>query len=202
MLSESKVQSPKPNVNRTSGTETLDFRLGTRACRLVRVSRGKNFLKYWLPVILWMSLIFSASADTRSAHHSSRIIEPVLRWLFPQLDPETINLIVFLVRKCAHVAEYAALALLVWRALRKPRRGDDRPWSWRQAGLALLIAALYAASDEIHQMFVPKREGHFHDVVIDSCGAALALVGLWAFGKWRCRRRANLSLTAVAPPQT
>ena len=149
------------------------------------MARGKNFLKYWLPVIVWMSLIYSASADTRSARHSSRIIEPILRWFFPSLDQDTINLIVFLVRKCAHLAEYAILGLLVWRALRKPVPHDPRPWRWSSAGGALLIIALYASSDEIHQLFVPQREGKIHDVVIDTIGAALALLALWAIGKWR-----------------
>lgn len=152
------------------------------------VSRGKTFFKYWLPVVVWMVLIYSASADTGSAQHSSRIIEPILRWLFPHLDHATINLIVFLVRKCAHLTEYAVLGLLLWRALRQPTAEDPRPWDWRQAGVALLVTALYASSDEIHQLFVPHREGRLHDVVIDTAGAAVALLMLWAIGKWRHQR--------------
>jgi VanZ family protein len=132
-----------------------------------------------------MSLIFTASGDTQSAQHSSRIIEPVLRWLFPHLAGDAIERIVFLVRKCAHVTEYAVLALLVWRALRRPMRGDPRPWRWSHAGIALLGTALYASSDEIHQLFVPSREGRLADVLIDAGGAALGLVALWLFGKWR-----------------
>ena len=147
--------------------------------------RGRNLLIYWLPVLVWMSLIFTASGDTHSAQHSSRIIEPVLRWLFPHLGDGTIQQIVFLVRKCAHMAEYALLALLVWRALRRPVRRDRRPWRWSQAGFALLGTALYAGSDEIHQLFVPTREGKFADVMIDAAGAALALLALWLLGKWR-----------------
>jgi len=149
------------------------------------VSRGRNFLKYWLPVLVWMSLIFTASGDTHSAQHSSRFIAPVLRWLFPQLTEATVSLIVLFVRKCAHVAEYAVLALLIWRALRRPARRDPRPWRWSQAGFALLCTALYAGSDEIHQLFVPSREGRFEDVVIDAAGAALGLLALWLLGKWR-----------------
>ena len=70
-----------------------------------------------------MALIFSASGDRASFSHSSRIIGPIVRWLFPQLSDEAVHAIVVLVRKCAHLAEYAVLALLLWRALRKPTPG-------------------------------------------------------------------------------
>ena len=149
------------------------------------MSLGRNFFGYWLPVAVWMLIIFTASSDTHSAHHSSRIIEPILRWLFPHLADATVSHVVLLVRKCAHVAEYAVLALLVWRALRGPARPDSHPWRWAHAGLALLATTLYASSDEIHQLFVPHREGRFADVLIDASGATLGLLGLWLFGKWR-----------------
>jgi VanZ family protein len=134
-----------------------------------------------------MCLIFSASADRLSANHSSRIIEPILHWLFPHLDQDSLNRIVFLVRKCAHLTEYAILGLLIWRATRQQFPRDPRPWHWGQAGLALLITTLYASSDEIHQLYVKNREGRFLDVVIDASGAALGLLALWLLGKWRKR---------------
>jgi VanZ family protein len=149
------------------------------------VQKTRNFALYWLPVILWMSLIFGFSSDSKSFQHSSRILEPLLRWLLPNLAPNIRDDIVFVARKCAHLTEYAVLALLVWRLLRKPVRRDPRPWNWRVAGLALLVAALYAASDEFHQTFVPTRDGCVRDVFIDSCGAAAGLLLLWLLGKWR-----------------
>ena len=176
------------------------------------------FLKYWLPVLLWMALIFSASSDTGSFARSSRIVAPLLRWLFPHLPEDTVNFIVLLVRKCAHLTEYAVLALLLWRALRQPagkegrppagpkppptpaaepqpgpipecesgtlRRGEG-PWSWPTFRLVLLLAALYAASDEFHQQFVASRDAAVHDALIDTTGSAAGLLGLWMFGRWR-----------------
>jgi len=62
-----------------------------------------------------------------------------------------------------------------------------RPWRWSQALLALGVATLYAASDEIHQYFVPSREARFGDVMLDATGAALGLLVIWAFGRWRWR---------------
>src|SRR5580693_9821933 len=101
-----------------------------------------------------MFLIFGFSSDSASFQHSSRILEPVLRFLFPWMSEEARFHIVFLARKCAHLTEYAALALLVWRARRKPRFRDLGPWNWREAVVALAVTAIYAATDEYHQTFV------------------------------------------------
>jgi VanZ family protein len=134
---------------------------------------------------MWMGIIFSASSDRMSFRHSSRIIAPLVRWLFPHLSDETIHGVVFGVRKLAHFSEYALLALLLWRAL--PQSAQPRPPFWRRAGLALLMVALYAASDEFHQMFVPSREASVVDVLLDTTGGACALLFLWVLGRWRKR---------------
>ena len=134
-----------------------------------------------------MALIFSASGDTKSFQHSSRIIEPIVRWLMPQMSAKSVRSVVFAVRKCAHVTEYAILAMLVWRALRKPIRNDPRPWDWKQAAVAVLLVALYAATDEWHQLMVPSRQGSALDVLLDTVGAALGILLVWAVGCLRKR---------------
>ncbi len=140
---------------------------------------------YWLPVVLWASTIFGASSDSGSFSRSSRIIAPLLNWLFPGMTPDQVYAVVLFVRKCAHLTEYAIFTILVWNAIRRPHRKDARPWSWRQAMEALWFAGLYAATDEFHQTFVPSREGCLRDVAIDTSGAAAGLIILWAFGRWR-----------------
>lgn len=146
-----------------------------------------GFLRYWLPVILWCALIFGFSADAGSTRRTSRILRPILRWFNPDISEETIRRVQFGVRKTAHVAEYAVLALLIWRARRRPARNDRRPWNWREAGLALAFVAAFALSDEFHQLFVPSREARAGDVLVDSLGAALGLLALRAYGRWRGR---------------
>jgi len=44
---------------------------------------------------------------------------------------------------------------------------------------------LYAGTDEFHQRFVPSRQASGWDVLLDSTGAAMGLLGLWALGCWR-----------------
>ena len=145
----------------------------------------RTFLIYWLPVIVWMGVIFSASTQALSARHTSRIIGPILRWFKPDVSDQTISRVQFVVRKGGHLTEYAVLAILVWNALRKPVRTDLRPWRWKEAAVALSFAAAYAITDEIHQRFVPGREAQVSDVLLDTAGAAIGLLVLWMIGRSR-----------------
>lgn len=155
------------------------------ACFHPGVSAAKNFLRYWFPLIIWMALIFTASGDTKSVSHTSLFLEPFLKFFWPNISVDTIDIVRTLVRKLAHATEYAVLAWLWWRALRGSVARDARLWGWKQACLALLLSALYAASDEFHQSFVPEREASVLDVVIDSYGAAVGLMVRWRVGRWR-----------------
>jgi len=161
------------------------------------VTRSRSFLWYWLPVLIWMAVIFSASSDSGSFRHSSQIIGPIVRWLFPHISEDALHAFVVIVRKCAHLTEFAILALLIWRALRKPVPKDGRLWDWSLAGKTILVVLLYASSDEFHQLFVPSRQASVVDVMIDTTGGACGLLLLWALGKWlgwwRAQHRRNSS---------
>ena len=84
--------------------------------------KAKLFLKYWLPVVIWLSVIFIGSTDVMSAEQTSRFIAPFLRWLKPDIAPETIAQIHLAIRKLGHLTEYAILAMLFLRALRRGAR--------------------------------------------------------------------------------
>jgi len=144
-----------------------------KAKQAADLCRMRTFLKYWLPVLAWLGLIFIASTDLMSAEHTSRIIGPILRWFNPDVSAATIARVQFFVRKAGHVTEYAILAMLVWRGL---RRGTG--WPAKMSILfvgAWIVCAIFAASDEFHQSFVPSRTASPRDVMIDVIGA---LVGL------------------------
>ena len=143
-----------------------------------------RFLRYWVPVLLWMALIFSASGDTKSSHKSSRLIGPFVKFFVPDISEERLEQIVFGVRKAAHLTEYAVLSWLLARAFLRPGTPWGR-WDRKAALLAWLIASLYAASDELHQSFVPNRTARWADVGLDSFGAAVGAVTLYYFGRWR-----------------
>lgn len=134
-----------------------------------------------------MILVFSASTDLFSSQRTSRFIGPILRWLVPDLSDVAVYRVQYAVRKTGHVTEYAVLAVLLWRALRQPRRDDDRPWTGCDARRALALAAAYALTDEAHQALTASRMGSGWDVLLDITGAGLGLMLVWGWGRWRGR---------------
>ncbi len=138
-----------------------------------------------------MAVIFGASSDQFSGRHTSRLIEPLMRWLIPGVTDATIGEVVFLVRKAAHLTEFGILAVLLWRAWRQVSLLSPPAWNWRDAAVTVGGCALYAASDEFHQLFVPSRQASTRDVFLDTLGAALGLALLWSLALWRRRRYAG-----------
>lgn len=129
----------------------------------------------WLAVVAWATVILVLSTDWFGGEETGAVLLPLLRWLWPTASPEALNVLHGLVRKAAHVAEYAVFGALLLRALAP----DDRP-TGRRVGLAVAGGALLAALDESHQALVPGRTGSPGDVIIDTAGVLLgaALVAL------------------------
>jgi VanZ family protein len=147
----------------------------------------RRFFKYWLPLLIWLGVIFVGSTNLMSAEHTSRYIVPFLLWLKPGMSPQTIWIILVAVRKCAHVIEYAILALLLWRALRSiPALRTKTTMSF---GAVLLGCALFAASDEFHQTFVKSRTPSVRDVLLDVGGALLGLLIGASFARRHSKKR-------------
>ena len=137
----------------------------------------------YLPLLLWMAFISFASTGNFSAGNTSRIIGPLVLWLFPDTSPETMLAIHGVTRKIAHLAEYAVLGLLAARAFRNSPRPGLRE-RWFLVSLALIV--VYALVDEYHQSYVPSRTGSFYDSLIDMTGGLAALIAV--------RRRERSSL--------
>lgn len=130
-----------------------------------------KYLKYWLPVALWMGSIFWMSTGTFSEQNTSLIIKPVIGLLMPDLPPKEVDVIHGAIRKAAHVTEYFILGLLLSRAFRS---GSDKQRIWQWALCSLLITMGYAAGDEFHQSFVATRTAAWTDVFLDISGGVLA----------------------------
>lgn len=143
------------------------------------------WLWHWGPLLLWMTLIFGFSTDAGSTRRTSRFIGPFLRWLVPDISEEAIQGVQLVVRKTAHMVEYAILAFLAWRAKRSSMTRDRRLWRRSDATFAIAIAILFAITDEWHQSFVPSRQGQLTDVLFDSAGAVFAMLALWGWGRHR-----------------
>jgi VanZ family protein len=122
----------------------------------------------WGPVILWMLLIFTFSTESFSSAKSTPFLAPLLADLLPHGLAPHMDTIVYLIRKLSHWSEYFILGILLMRAL-KPH--ISRQPALRRMVWSILLATLYAATDEYHQTLVPGRSANPLDVVIDSFGA-------------------------------
>ena len=133
----------------------------------------RTFLKYWLPVFIWLGVIFAGSTDIFSTEQTSRYLVPFLRWLDPQISLSTIATIHFALRKLGHLTEYAILAAFFWRALRNV---SSLRAKMSTLFLGVWVAcAIIAATDEFHQSFIASRTASLNDVLTDSLGAAIGL---------------------------
>ncbi|MBI5019209.1 VanZ family protein [Candidatus Gottesmanbacteria bacterium] len=106
---------------------------------------------YWLPVVCWMAVIFFLS----SRH--SVTVSPEYFW----------NFMFF---KTLHIIEYAVLFTLTLRATHRSGGTSMKKSAYLRA---YIITVLYAMTDEIHQQFVPSRQGAVRDVIIDAIGAGV-----------------------------
>lgn len=135
------------------------------------------------PLAAWTCFVLFASSASFSASNTSRIIRPLLIWLFPDITEGSLAYAHFLVRKAAHLTEYGVLALLAARAFRTSRQERLRRL-WCLAAFALV--ACVALVDEYHQSFVPSRTGTPYDSLLDMAGGATALACAWL---WLARQR-------------
>jgi VanZ family protein len=126
-----------------------------------------NRIQNWVPVMVWMAVIFLFSSDYFSAENTTPLIAPILSNLFPDLAAPHIENIALMIRKLGHLSEYFILAFLLMRALNV----EFAERSARQRILwSLIFIVVFAASDELHQAFVPSRTASVGDVIIDTLG--------------------------------
>jgi len=146
-----------------------------------------RFLSRYVPLVVWLAFISFASSDSFSASNTSRIIGPLILWLFPNTSPETLAVVHFITRKIAHFTEYAILGFLAARAFRtSPNRAISERWFW----ISVTLIVVYALLDEFHQSFVPSRTPSIYDSLIDMAGGLTALLGR-RFSKPNADQRAN-----------
>ena len=124
----------------------------------------KQVLKWWLPVLIWMGVIFAGSS-----------IGSIPRVGGSALDG--------LIHRVAHILEFTVLGLLVLRALSRKRPVTRREIFW-----TLIVVAVYGASDEFHQRFTPGRSSEALAVLFDVAGGAL---GVWIYRGWSRRHGMN-----------
>ncbi|MBR7132614.1 MAG: VanZ family protein [Clostridia bacterium] len=136
-----------------------------------------------------MCLIFSLSAETAdaSSQTSGSLIAAVLEFFYPDFDnlsqteqQELIAPFQFIARKTAHFSLYAVLGIFAFLSTVTYTKIN----LLHRSAIAGGICLLYAISDEVHQLFVPGRSCEIRDVLIDFCGAMLAVSLLFLVTKF------------------
>lgn len=127
----------------------------------------KKRIIYTAFTLLWMLVIYMMSAQSAdvSGASSSAITVRILGFFVDNPSTELVDTVETLIRKMCHFFEYAVLCMLCYQTLL------SYGVKGRKLLFSLLIAILYAVTDEVHQYFVPARACRFYDVVIDSLGA-------------------------------
>lgn len=163
--------------------------------RRMEPPRAWVWLRAWWPALLWAGFIFTMSTDSFSAEHTASVIAPVLRWIMPSMSEDLFETIHHFIRKSAHFTEYFVFCLLLYRGVRRGRKG----WRWTWGVVALFCAAGYSVLDEIHQAFVASRGASAYDSLLDSVGAFAALTALWMWFRWRRSARETEVVGSKAP---
>lgn len=142
-------------------------------------------------VVIWMIVIFCFSAQTGvKSTKTSNVVTSMVVNVTTNVSKQEITReeakkrvedSTFLIRKLAHFTEYLILGILIIRLLRTYGKLNVR-----MIITAIIICFLYAASDEIHQIFVPGRTAKVLDTLIDTSGASIGIIFYCIFkNKWR-----------------
>lgn len=145
--------------------------------------------------LAWMCIIFWFSAAP--AKESSQMSMSAGTWISQKLVPgyeeweedrqqEFAEKIEYPIRKCAHASEYAVLGILLMLAW-----NSYMPDMKRGSLSMFAVGALYAASDEFHQLFVLGRSGRLTDVLIDSAGLLAGIFLIYILPKCRDSRKSR-----------
>ncbi len=145
----------------------------------------KKLLLY-IAIIFVSVQIFNASSQvaTESAEMSGKITKKVVdviakvKKVEPEKKEDLFNSVHLVIRKTAHFAEYALLTLLVFLLTKCYKLKNF--WCFL---ISLGYCIIFAASDEIHQLFVSGRSGEIRDVILDFCGGITGSV----FGFLACK---------------
>lgn len=129
------------------------------------------WLKRYVPLVLWIGVIFFLSSGQGASGRTSLIIRPILEFLFPNAPEETLMFYHGAIRKCAHFTEYAVLGFLSCRAFLT--RFESR---WLVAVISLGLVVLISSLDEFNQSFNPLRTSSPYDVAIDISGGTVAIL--------------------------
>lgn len=156
---------------------------------------------FWIPVFIWVGIIFYSSAQPYGKQDMRSGIEDYINTEFVEKNFSGVSIdygggtpvsienkgvggfVEFFIRKGAHFGVFFILGVLMYTALIQSEVQRKRAF-W----LALVLVAAYAGFDEIHQGFTGDRTPMWQDSVLDTCGG---LTGIFIASLFWKRKKAN-----------
>jgi VanZ family protein len=143
-----------------------------------------HVLKAWIAAILWLIVIAIESTSYLSANSTSRILYPLLHFLFGLNHARFEHWHIY-IRKGGHVFGYGLLSFLLFRAWRETLpSSQNSKWTLRWSTIAVVGTAFVASLDEWHQSYIPSRTGTPWDVLLDTSAAIAAQVLVFLWTRW------------------
>jgi VanZ family protein len=145
---------------------------------------------WWITTAAWAATIYELSTQTYGSGLTAWLLRQALEFLHISISAAAFQSLHHLIRKLAHLSEYAMFALLLYGAL---AGGKSYAWQARRAAWCIGIAGIYSLTDEFHQLFVPERGASLLDSALDTTGGALAMLVLYLVSRMtqaRARRKA------------
>lgn len=141
---------------------------------IINFMKSKKNKYFYIPLILWMIIIFYFSHQpvNESSQLSEGISKPIVEKLESNIKTDIVEeKFDYLIRKIAHFTEYMILGILMYIASSKNNIPRNKKVLW-----CILLCALYAITDEVHQAFVPGRAPRVFDVLIDTAGSITGIL--------------------------
>lgn len=167
----------------------------------------KLLARNWWPVAVWLVIIRLESTDYASSRNTFGLLYGIIKPIFGRIDSRFVYLANEILRKSGHFLGYAILSALTFLALKRTNRDRlklvlQRSWGmflrdlWRfeWAVIAVLLPLVTASLDEINQTFIPSRSGRWQDVAIDTSGAIVVQLLIFALSAHAMGRRRRASV--------
>ncbi len=141
-------------------------------------------MRKWIAPVICAAVILTLGTSLFSITRTGAILDPLISRCAPRIGPDSIYQVHVLVRRGAHVLEYAILFLALGLG---PLRG--RPL------VAFFVCIAVASLDESLQMLLPSRSGLMSDVAEDTSGTTIMMVVGMSY--WECLHHVRVSARAA-----
>lgn len=161
----------------------------------MRLNLSKSFVLSASAAVVWAVVIFlfSAQDGNESSGMSGNFLTVLCKLLRYSPSESDWAIMSFCIRKAAHMTEFGLLGLLVLNALYRGLGSFKGIFI-----ISFAAASAYAATDEIHQLFIPGRSGQFTDWIIDSVGILLWMLAAWLLIRIIFSHKANKHCNSAA----